>query len=77
MNDTEWNTDDWDGCEWADYLMPNDYEQDGHLGMTGHSSWGSHRPVSERTNTVLFAEVLRNIELHNPTTLLGQGCYTL
>ena len=28
--DTEWNQDDWDGCEWADYLMPNDYEQDGH-----------------------------------------------
>lgn len=28
--DTEWNQDDWDGCDWADYLMPNDYEQDGH-----------------------------------------------
>ena len=26
--DDEWNTDDWDGCDWADYLMPNDYDQE-------------------------------------------------
>ena len=28
MHDDEWNTDDWDGCDWADYFMPNDYGEE-------------------------------------------------
>lgn len=26
--DDEWNIDDWDGCDWAEHLMPNDYSTD-------------------------------------------------
>ena len=33
MDDTEWNTDDWDGCDWADYLMTYETNQEDEVPM--------------------------------------------